>query len=111
MFGFGTRFRDYVFANNGRIFCVDTVETFDCGWETMVGEVADYEIYNAMVQDWLYDNEIEELTDADLKEILSDTEFDWDLFNMTKRYRNENSAYKGHLKTMKELNKKVVKGL
>ena len=107
MFGFGTRFRDYVFATNGEIYCVDTVETFDCGWETMVGEVADYNEYNKMVQEWLEENEEEELTDWELKEILGDMEYDWDLFNMTTHYRSENTAYKGHMKIVNRLTKMV----
>ena len=107
-FGFGNRFRDYVFANDGRIFCVDTVETFDCGWETMVGELEDYDQYNKEVQEWMEEKE-EELTDEEIAEILDGTfGFSWDMFDMTKHYRSEETAEKGHNKTVKKLKKMVA---
>ena len=107
MFGFGTRFRDYIFTDDGRIFCVDTVETFDCGWETMVGEIEDYEAYAKTIQEWIAESEEEELSDSELKEILPYMDFCWDLFDMTNHYRSQNSAYKGHIKTVKKLTKMV----
>lgn len=106
-FGLGTRFRNYVFAKDGRIFCVDTVETFDCGWETMVGEVEDYGEYNRTVQEWIDEGDSEELSTDEIHTILDETSFYWDLFDMTKHYRYEDTAYKGHHKIVTKLTKMV----
>ena len=98
MFKMIDRCRDYVIGN-GRIFCIDTVNTFDCGWETMVGEIEDYDnlFITVITSDW--DGEDEDY----ITEILDDMDYVWDLFDMTRRYKNKRDAVSGHCEIVNKL--------